>query len=765
MKKYLLSLLLGILQSALCAQGVGTWKAYPAYQIATKNIPVSNKVYSLCNGNLFSYNTDDTEVVCYDKIRQLSDSKILFMEYSAVAGRLLLIYENYNIDLLDTDDNVLNLSQYKDNTTTDKGINYVTIEGKLAYICTNSGIILLDMQEGVFTNTYELGIKALCCAADDANIYVNTSEGTYKGNKKLNLQDKANWTKVGTQTFTDIFYLNQTFYVYIHSNGWFKADKNMALTRINSDRYTFRSLQNGTLILGNAQKIVVYESEGEPRTFAQSNVFNYLTYHKGTFWGSCGLNGLQAYKEDTNRQTLEPSLGAIQPNSPVYDYFYYMNYVGERLLVAGGSLNYYDTDYEGTAMYYENDTWTNFEPGDSIAKKTNMSYINLTTIAQDPLNPDHHFVSSARQGLYEFEKGKFVKNYNYQNSSLATILPTSSRPYNYVSCSGLTYDAEGNLWMLNNEVDTIFKILKPDGQWVRLYYSEIEGAPTFDFILRDSQGRIWANSRRTTNRGIFCLDYKGTLEKRSDDRHILRSQLTNQDGITYVPDEFYCMTEDKDGQIWIGTNLGPFVVTYPSLFFNTDFTFEQIKISRNDGSNLADYLLNGIAVTAIAVDGANRKWIGTNGNGIYLVSADGQEMLQHFTTEDSPLISNNVLSVAINGKTGEVMIGTDKGLVSYVGDATDPEAELDKENIYAYPNPVPPEYNGFIVVKGLTQNCEVKVTSTTGQLIYSGTSNGGIFTWHGRNQQGKKVASGVYNILTNTSDGKDCVVTKIVIIK
>ena len=747
------------------AQGVGSWKAYPAYQIATKNIPIGNKVYSLCNGNLLSYNTEDTEVICYDKINQLSDSKIKYVEYNPTADRLILVYDNCNIDLLDRDDNVLNLAQYKNVTTPDKNINYITIDGKYAYLATNSSLIILDMQAGVFAKTYELEKKVLCCATDETHIYVSTSTGTYKGDKSLNLQDKSNWTFVTSQQMTDIFYLDHSFFVYIHNNGLFKADENMALTRINSDKYTFRCLQNGHLILGNENKIVIYESDASSRTIRQSNPFKYLTLHKGTFWASCGIKGLQAYKENTTTQQLEPSQGAIQPNSPAYDNFYYMKFTGERLLVAGGSLNYYNTQYEGTAMYYENDTWTNFEYGDSISKKTGMSYINLTTIAQDPQDADHHFVSSARQGLYEFRKGKFIKNHNYRNSSLHTILPGSSHPQDYVSCSGLTFDAEGNLWMLNNEVDTIFKILKPNGQWVRLYYNEIEGAPTFDFMMFDRNGRIWANSRRQTNRGIFCLDYNGTLEKRSDDKHILRSEIINQDGIKYTPDEFLCMTEDRNGQIWIGTNNGPFVITYPDAFFQNNFTFEQIKIAREDGSNLADYLLNNIIINTIAVDGGNRKWLGTAGNGVYLVSPDGQEMIHHFTEDNSPLISNNVSSIAINGRTGEVMIGTDKGLVSYMSDATEPAYELDKENIYAYPNPVQPDYNGPIVVKGLTADCEVKVVSTTGQLIYSGTSNGGIFTWNGRNLQGKRVSSGIYNILTNTSEGNDCVVTKIAVIK
>lgn len=765
MKRILLTVLMCVLHTALFARGIGSWRAFPAYRIATQNIPVGNRVYSLCNGNLLSYNTSDEEVVCYDKISPLSDSRIEHMAYSKEARRLLLVYDNGNMDLLDGNDGVVNLAQYKNLSSTDKGINSVTVDGTMAYVCTNSGVMTVDMAEGVFVCTYDLGRKVLCCATDGTHLYANTPGGTLRGALAQNLQDRANWVEVGTQAFTNLFFLNGTFYVYIDWNGLFRADADMNLTRINTDRYTFRSLENGRLIVGNASKVVVFDGQASPQTFTGANAFRCLTYGNGLFWGSCGWNGLQAYKADASSSSLIPYGEAICPNSPAYDYFYYMKYVGARLLVAGGCLNYNGVDYEGSALYYENDSWTNFEPGDSITRKTGLPYVNLTTIAQDPFNANHHFVSSGRQGLYEFEKGRFVKLHTYTNSSLASILPNSSNAKNYVNCSGLTYDAQGNLWMLNSQVDTIVKVLKPNGEWVRLYYSEIEGAPTCDFLHFDRSGRLWATSRRVTNRGIFCLDYNGTLENRSDDRHLLRNTLVNQDGISYTPDEFYCLTEDRDGQLWVGTNLGPFVITWPSAFFNSDFYVEQIKIARDDGSGLADYLLNGIVVNVIAVDGANRKWIGTTGNGAYLISADGQEMLLHFTADNSPLLSDNVLSIAVNGTSGEVMFGTDKGLVSYMGDATEGAEELDDDNIYAYPNPVPPTYNGRVVVKGLTRDCEVKVTSTTGQLIYAGTSNGGVFTWNGCNAQGRRVASGVYNVLTNTADGKDCVVTKIVFIR
>ena len=200
---------------------------------------------------------------------------------------------------------------------------------------------------------------------------------------------------------------------------------------------------------------------------------------------------------------------------------------------------------------------------------------------------------------------------------------------------------------------------------------------------------------------------------------------------------------------------------FNNLFNNN--VFKQIKVSRNDGTGLADYLLSGVYIKAIAIDGANRKWIGTNDNGIYLVSADGQETIHHFTTENSELPSNCIESIAVNNLTGEVFIGTDKGIASYTSDATRPAETLDENNIHAYPNPVRADYNGSIYITGLTKDCNVKIVDAAGYLINEGTSNGGHYNWDGRNSKGEKVPSGVYYILTYDENGDEGASAKILV--
>jgi hypothetical protein len=190
-----------------------------------------------------------------------------------------------------------------------------------------------------------------------------------------------------------------------------------------------------------------------------------------------------------------------------------------------------------------------------------------------------------------------------------------------------------------------------------------------------------------------------------------------------------------------------------------------VKVPRNDGTDLADYLLTGIDTRCIAVDGAGRKWFATNGQGVYLVSADNMTQLQHFTTATSPLLSDFVMSVAIDPQSGEVFFGTDKGLCSYISDATEPASEMDKNSVWAYPNPVNPDYTGLITVVGPTLNADVKILASNGALVYEGRSNGGTFTWNGCDREGRRVASGVYMVATATKDGEKGTVCKIAIIR
>lgn len=744
------------------------WTIYAAYHDASKCVSVGSKIYVLSDGGLYSYDYEDMDVVTYDKSGVLSDNGIFDISYCSEEKTLVIVYNNGNIDLLYDDGSVYNMTDFKNKTAGDKTINDIYVNGKNMYMSTNYGLLIVDIAERIFSKTYTLDYGINSVAVDGNFIYAATDNGVYKGNTADNLQDKSKWSVITKNAIDEFIDFNGKLYS-LTSSGVFSIDKStFAMTNISKFSAKYWSICNDMLLLSDASSLYSVGTDGK-MTILDGKGIRTADYAGNTYWCACGTDGLKGMSLKDGKFT--ENVSSVIPDSPMRNYSYFLRMTPEnRLLVAGGSFNYNGQSFPGTLMKYENQSWTCFDEETPIATVGKSLYVNVTDIAQDPNDSEHHFAGSASDGIFEFKDYKMVNHYDYRNSPLQSILPSSSRPNAYVWITGLEYDKDGNLWMLNNQTDTIVRILKNDGKWAALYYSEIKDIPTLDQVLFDNRGWAWINCRRTTNNpvnyaGVFCVDTKGTLENTADDSRKFITRFSNQDGVAYSPDLFNCIAEDLDGNIWFGTDKGPFVTYSPEDVFDNGFYFTQVKIPRNDGTNLADYLLSDVNITCITIDGGNRKWMGTSGNGVYLLSSDGIEMIEHFTTENSPLISDNIESIAIDGSTGEVFFGTDAGLVSYLGTATDPAGSLSDDNIKVYPNPVRPEYTGRIYITGLMRDTDVKIVSASGYLVNSGTSVGGEYTWDGKNKGGKRVASGVYYVLAADAEGNSGAVAKILVIR
>ena len=744
------------------------WTIYAAYHDASKCVSVGSKIYVLSDGGLYSYDYEDMDVVTYDKSGVLSDNGIFDISYCSEEKTLVIVYNNGNIDLLYDDGSVYNMTDFKNKTAGDKTINDIYVNGKNMYMSTNYGLLIVDIAERIFSKTYTLDYEINSVAVDGNFIYAATDNGVYKGNTADNLQDKSKWSVITKNAIDEFIDFNGKLYS-LTSSGVFSIDKStFAMTNISKFSAKYWSICNDMLLLSDASSLYSVGTDGK-MTLLDGKGIRTADYAGNTYWCACGTDGLKGMSLKDGKFT--ENVSSVIPDSPMRNYSYFLRMTPEnRLLVAGGSFNYNGQSFPGTLMKYENQSWTCFDEETPIATVGKSLYVNVTDIAQDPNDSEHHFAGSASDGIFEFKDYKMVNHYDYRNSPLQSILPSSSRPNAYVWITGLEYDKDGNLWMLNNQTDTIVRILKNDGKWAALYYSEIKDIPTLDQVLFDNRGWAWINCRRTTNNpvnyaGVFCVDTKGTLENTADDSRKFITRFSNQDGVAYSPDLFNCIAEDLDGNIWFGTDKGPFVTYSPEDVFDNGFYFTQVKIPRNDGTNLADYLLSDVNITCITIDGGNRKWMGTSGNGVYLLSSDGIEMIEHFTTENSPLISDNIESIAIDGSTGEVFFGTDAGLVSYLGTATDPAGLLSDDNIKVYPNPVRPEYTGRIYITGLMRDTDVKIVSASGYLVNSGTSVGGEYTWDGKNKGGKRVASGVYYVLAADAEGNSGAVAKILVIR
>lgn len=650
---------------------IGTWHNYLAYHDVQQIQAAGNDLFVLASNGLYQYNKNDQSIVTYDKTNGLSDTYISHIRWCPQAKRLVAAYSNMNIDLVETNGNVTNISDiYSKVITGDKSLNSIYIYNEYAYLACGFGIVKLNVKNAEISESYMFGFPVTAITISGNTLYAQTSQGTLAGNLDSNLIDKSNWQTV---TSAPSFAEDTSDY-----------DENIELVN--------------TLLPGGPK----------------NNNLGFLRFYKNKLYACGGIIG-----------------GNFSPN------------------------------IAGNIQVWDGSDWAFYQSNlDTI---TGHRYIDLATIDIDPYDESHVF-TAGRTGLYEFRNGKFVKEFNFDNSELKTTAAIDFSSKDYTMVESVKYDTKGNLWILNSGSATtsLFEINK-DGEWIDHHKKEFlnSSSRAYDNMVSatfDSRGLLWFCNDRFIEPCLLMYD------PHHDEGYVYKD-FSNQDGtISGKLESVSSVVEDKERNIWVGTNIGLFMFE-ESQWYETNPYFTQIKVPRNDGTNYADYLLSGISITCIAIDGANRKWIGTNNNGVYLISADNMTQLQHFTKDNSPLISNTVQAIIINQTTGEVFFGTDKGLCSFISDATETNAEMTTDNVWAYPNPVTPNYTGPINITGLSYNANVKIIASNGALINEGRSNGGSYTWDGNDTKGRRVSSGIYMVVTATQTGEKGTVCKIAVIR
>lgn len=744
---------------------VGTWRSHPAYNDATFSLKAFGFVCVLSDGALYFYDPSDNGLYTIDKTGGLGDTDIASMGYCEQERALVLAYSNGNIDLLYDDFTIYNFTDIKNNSTGSVSVNELKIIGNKAYISTNIGLVVFDIKRREISNTYRFDTQVHSSVILSDSIICSTEGGLYLGLLSDNLLDSSKWKLLRKIKFRSMFEFDRQFMGYSFDNRiWTINRSNASITLVKDSITGYSYLNDGRLALIQDTAVLFYDSLSDYTQYIFPSHIGHVMTDGNAVWTCQGVNGLCQYAIVNDVLLLKAR--SIKPDSPRRNWFHSVSWPQSgKLLVVGGCHNYSGIDYPGTVMIYENDRWSYLD--EDITSKTGLKYINLTEAAQDPKDPNHIYVGSTGQGLYEFKGGKFEKLHTWNNSGLRSIL--NNKEYNknnYIRISALQFDKDGNLWMANNEIDTIIKVLQPDGNWFGLYYNEIAGLPTFKQLRFDSKGRIWLNSSRYIP-GLVCIDLNGTIKDNTDD-HIKFSgpYFVNQDGNTEEITDLLFYETDLNGEMWIGTNKGLFVLRDPDSFItDSNPIFERVKISRNDGSGLANYLFDGVFTTAMYIDQGNRKWVGTLDDGVFLLSPDGTKTLEHFTTSNSPLPSNNILSITENGQNGSLFFGTTLGMVEYGGQARDPEETLSQSNIVVYPNPVKPEFDGYVTITGLTEWSTIRIMSNSGHLVHMGTSNGGSYSWNLTDMTGRPVPSGVYHAIITNQENNHSESTSITVIR
>ena len=737
----------------------GSWRDHLPYSSAKRIAEIDGKIYCATTGGMFSYNTSDNGIQQYSKVNGLSDIDISTIGYSEDTKTLVVAYMNGNLDLI-RNDTIYNLPDIMIKTLTgDKSINNIFFHQAYAYLACGFGVVLADMNKILIKDTYYFGpggsqIKVNDITFDGIYFYAATIEGIYRADSRNpNLVDYNAWDRLTTLPDNNIEYrhlacMNDKLFTYyrnpvtnmddiitVDESGWKKWAPGY------SEYFTYLTKQKDYLIFSSQYRTDIYsENEIPVNTFYSLHCQHAIVDKNNQIWFADPEKGLGKAEPAGN--------SFIAPNGPAY------REVGDiviksGVLWAGGGTE--ATRWTNRGAYtFKNEIWSNVN---SKVIPDLEGFCNISEVAIDPFDIEHVFGGSLGFGVVEFKKGALVKIFNENDGALE---PLKDQDYGYrINIAGMNFDNSGNLWISVTFSDFPVYLVKSNGEWQKLEFDfPIFGIGTrIGDILPTSLYQQWLLIERY-GVFVFSLNDNGSLTERS---FIVKNQEGDADFMVYS------IAEDREGNIWIGTNSGP-IIYYNAreIFKDEDITGHQVKIPRNDGTNSADILLATEKITAIAVDGGNRKWLGTENSGVFLVSEDGMEEIHHFTMKNSPLPSNTINSIAIDHANGEVFFGTDKGIFSYKGQST--EGSEDYSHTYVFPNPVREDYQGDITITGLVENVNIKITDVSGNLVFETKALGGQAIWNGKNFKGKKVNTGVYLVFCSNDDGSKTFVTKLLFI-
>ena len=747
-----------ILLSDLTGQvPIGTWSDHLSYSSVRAVEIGSENIYASTGSSILIYNKIYSEAKKLSRVNGLSSTGISCIEWSVENNTLLVAYNSTGIDLISGNSIVYIPDIQKKYIPGKKKIYNVRSEGRYAFLACSFGIVVVDLIKKEIADTWrpvsEDGITDIYdVATGNGNIYASTGQGIYSASLSgQGLSYSGNWRLLPglpdpSGRYSCLLYTPGGL-ITLLSNVISGGDAVYSLKNSTSHLITYEQgvsyssidpYSDGFILSGN-HKLEFYNSEGSLEKVISSYPFGAPSFSQAVTDGRdtwiADLNYGLIYCR--NMSTFSP----VSVPGPLSNLAYNITSLNGKTVITAGGITSSGNSSGNPFMTSVNEigNWSSLQAGG--IKDPVRSII-------DPEDNGHVFISAWGKGLLEFDKNNLLREY---------VSPLQAgNPGSAIFVYGLAFDQDRNLWITQSNSSSSIKVLKPDGSWLT-GFARINANLIGDIII-DHNGYKWVTL--PGGNGLYVLDDNRTISNTTDDRQL---QFQVKDNENRIISNVYSIVCDLEGTIWIGTDQGP-VLYYPDQIFNdANVTGFRVKIARNDGSGQADFLLNSESVTAIAVDGGNRKWIGTSRSGIYHLSSDGTKELAHFTTSNSPLFSDSISSLSVDNKTGELWIGTSEGVLSYTGNAIEGNEKFAK--VYAFPNPVREDYTGSVTITGLMRDTEVKITDLSGDLVYETRSEGGMATWNLNNYRGRRVATGVYFAFCSGPEGKHATVTKILVIR
>ncbi len=795
--KIFLFLIIVILNSSH-VNGQEQWKTYFSYKNCFDIAETPDFLIGATRLGLIYYHKETSSVRVKNKNTGLSDSGISAIQSISENNTLLVGYENGNIDLIQND-KVFNIPDLKiENLSGSKQINHFLYFNGRVFCSTDFGILELDIYNKEIATTFIIGedasfLKTYKSVVKKDSIYVATEKGIMAANiNSSQLAFYQNWTRI-SQSATPYCDILATSDAVIAARGEKGSTCNLVQftntgqsSHGNYARFFSFSATEDQILISTRDRLNILDLSLTPLGNTDSLEMAEQEYHHPFFrkaivgsnnrlWIADGNGGLFFEKDDGTYEQLLPS-------GPASNKILRVVKTRDALwTVPGGFSALYENAWIAPEVSVLTDNnWTVFNRSNTSAFVSSNSR-DLINISVNPDNPQNVFVASWGNGFYEFDKNShgeyYLKNHFVDGNSGINNFPNSPMD-RYTRIWSMTFDDTGHMFITNSDVDNVIVYNKRDSAWYNYKYGTLsDHLNKIGDLLIDNYGQKWVFVVTGIARGLFVFDDNGTLDNPNDDRY--RGALPpSQDkdprnaGLMEIWDEngetlttyVYCFAKDHNGYIWIGTDLGVLVQYDPGNVFNTEKpVFSRIKVPRNDGTGLADYLLEGRRVTAIAIDGANRKYIGTEETGLYIISEDGTTTVNHFTASNSPLPSNSISDLFIDEESGEVYIATSEGLISLMGDAI--QGADNFSEVYVYPNPVRPSHEGPVTITGLMDQTTVKITDTAGNLVYETMSLGGQALWNGKNLWGERVKAGIYIVFLSLPDGETSQFTKIAFVR
>ncbi|HEX5112041.1 MAG TPA: two-component regulator propeller domain-containing protein [Saprospiraceae bacterium] len=714
---------------------------------------------------------DTSDVTFYSKVEGLSDAIPSWIKYHNTLHTLIVGYANGNIDLIDSN-GVTNVNDILRNTSIqgDKRINSIYVDhSPSAFLCTPFGLVILNINTGRFESTVFTTSPALSFTVFQNKYYLATENGLYVFDplsggiiENINQWQRITAGLLPSYTCQAVSVYENKLYAGItegsNKKGLYRMENDVLELWYPKEGYTVQFISN------EGQNLMVGFS-------CDNNCIGIVSFFLDSgYWHDNGIYcvgqisyaiedeiGRIWYADKYPLFRLAPNhfapCNTLKYNTPYSASVSDLEVKNNALYVAtGGVSESYGYTYSRDGFFiYANNTWENYNQFNT-PEIDSSGLLNFFRILPDPLS-DKVYVGTYWRGIL-VKEGDSYTIYDTSNSSLEEVVGDPGR----VRVTGLAFDDANNLWVSNFLANHPLSVRKKDGSWKNFDFS-CSNITSVTQIVIDQRGYKWIGLYSKSG-GIIVFDDGGTIDNESDDRCILLGASN-----TIMPsNSVNCLAVDIEGDIWVGTAEGPVVFDGSADPFNENTNEgSRVKVEQ-DG--VLNYLLGEETIYAIAVDGANRKWFGT-GSGVFVQSPAGNEEVVSYTTDNSPLLDNRIIDIAIDHSNGVVYIGTLGGIMSVRTDAIAGGMDHD-ENAYAFPNPVRPDYDGPIAIRGLARDAVVKITDVNGQIVFETRALGGQAIWDGRDKNGQKAVTGVYMVFSvANSDGytkPDALVTKILVV-